>query len=308
MVSRRRFLAAGGAVLAAAAGVGLYTWQVEPHWVEVVRRPMPLPNLPESLAGKTVLQLSDLHVGHRVDSRYLIETLQRAARLAPDFVVFTGDFIAYRPDVFGELARVLEHSPRGRLATVASLGNHDYGVAWRELAVADRVSHVLRSAGMEVLRNDVIEVAGLQIAGLGDYWSPDFGPGRPIRGLLSSPPSSPGEPALEGPAATIDRLDRSKPSIVLSHNPDSLDEPIWGDLQGWVLAGHTHGGQCKPPFLPPPILPVRNRSYTAGRFAVGAGRSMYINRGLGHLIQVRFNVRPEITLFTLERGSAGTPA
>jgi uncharacterized protein len=30
---------------------------------------------------------------------------------------------------------------------------------------------------------------------------------------------------------------------------------------------------------------------------------MYINRGLGHLLQVRFNVRPEVTLFTLERES-----
>jgi predicted MPP superfamily phosphohydrolase len=75
-----------------------------------------------------------------------------------------------------------------------------------------------------------------------------------------------------------------------------------------VLAGHTHGGQCKPPFLPPPLLPVRNRRYTAGEFAVAPGRTLYINRGLGHLIQVRFNVRPELTLFTLERAAPGGTA
>ena len=28
---------------------------------------------------------------------------------------------------------------------------------------------------------------------------------------------------------------------------------------------------------------------------------MYINRGLGHLLRVRFNVRPEITIFNLQR-------
>jgi predicted MPP superfamily phosphohydrolase len=28
---------------------------------------------------------------------------------------------------------------------------------------------------------------------------------------------------------------------------------------------------------------------------------MYINRGLGHLLKVRFNVRPELTLFALQR-------
>jgi len=34
---------------------------------------------------------------------------------------------------------------------------------------------------------------------------------------------------------------------------------------------------------------------------VGPGRTLYINRVLGHLTQVRFNVRPELTLFTLHR-------
>ena len=62
---------------------------------------------------------------------------------------------------------------------------------------------------------------------------------------------------------------------------------------------HTHGGQCKAPFLAPPILPVRNKRYSAGEFDVGQGRRMYINRGIGHSIPVRFNARPEITVFTL---------
>jgi predicted MPP superfamily phosphohydrolase len=28
---------------------------------------------------------------------------------------------------------------------------------------------------------------------------------------------------------------------------------------------------------------------------------MYINRGVGYILRVRFNVRPEVTLFHLER-------
>ena len=305
MLSRRQFLVAGSAALASAAMVGIYTWQIEPHWVELVRRTMPLPKLPPSLVGRTVLQLSDLHVGPRVDSGYLIETLQEATRLTPDLVVFTGDFISYRtPAQFVELSRVLTHAPRGRLATVAALGNHDFGMTWRQTEVAERVTEVLRGFGMIVLRNEVTDVDGLQLVGLGDYWTPDFGPLRPVATLLSAPPSPPGAPALRTAVSTLERVDRTKPTIVLCHNPDVLDEPVWGDLEGWVLAGHTHGGQCKPPFLPPPILPVRNRRYTAGAFSGGPGRTLYINRGLGHLIQVRFNVRPEITLFTLERAAS----
>lgn len=302
MLTRRQFFVTSGAAIACAAGVGVYAWQVEPHWVELVRRPMRLSNLPPSLTGRTVLQISDLHVGPRVDSGYLIETLQEARRLAPDIVVFTGDFITFRsPAQFDALARVLAHAPRGKLGTVGALGNHDFGVAWRQVEVAERVSKVVADAGVTVLRNGVTDVGGLQVAGLGDYWTPDFGPVRPVRGLLADPPHAPDAPALRDAVTTLGKLDRGRATIVLCHNPDAVDEPIWGDLRGWVLAGHTHGGQCKPPFLPPPVLPVRNRRYTAGAFEIGPGRTMYINRGLGHLIQVRFNVRPELTLFTLER-------
>jgi predicted MPP superfamily phosphohydrolase len=88
---------------------------------------------------------------------------------------------------------------------------------------------------------------------------------------------------------------------VLCHNPDGVDVSGWDDYDGWILAGHTHGGQCKAPFLPPPLLPVRNKRYVKGEVAVNLERTFYINRGLGHLIQARFNVRPEITVFSLAR-------
>jgi uncharacterized protein len=67
-----------------------------------------------------------------------------------------------------------------------------------------------------------------------------------------------------------------------------------------VLSGHTHGGQCKPPFLPPPLLPVENRRYTSGVFELSRHRMLYISRGIGHLLQVRINARPEVTLFELQ--------
>jgi predicted MPP superfamily phosphohydrolase len=301
MLTRRQFLALGGTAAAGAAGAGLYAWQVEPHWVEVVRRRMPLAGLPSELVGRTLLQLSDLHVGPRVDSGYLIRALRAAGELTPDFVALTGDFISYRSaDEYQELARVLRALPGGRLGTVAALGNHDYGPAWRRLDVANEVEAVVADAGATVLRNATTVIAGLQFAGLADYWSPDFGTPRSIKDLLTAPPRDPGSNEMAPAAATIAALDRTRPTVVLCHNPDALDEPLWGDMKGWVLAGHTHGGQCKPPFLPPPVLPVRNERYTAGVFEVGSGRTLYINRGLGHLIQVRFNARPEITLFTLD--------
>lgn len=75
--------------------------------------------------------------------------------------------------------------------------------------------------------------------------------------------------------------------------------PVWNNFEGWILSGHTHDGQCKPPFLPAPLLPVRNRRYTAGEFSLSGNRRLYISRGVGHLFHVRFNVRPEVTVFEL---------
>jgi predicted MPP superfamily phosphohydrolase len=307
MLTRRQFLTLGGAAVASAGGIALYAWQIEPHWVEVVRRPMPLENLPPSLEGRTLLHVSDIHVGPRVSSAYLIKTFERARDLAPDFVAFSGDFVTYRSaTVYRELASVLRHVPNGRLGTVAALGNHDYGFGWRQLAVADQLTRVAADAGIRVLRNEVETIAGLQLAGLADYWSPEFG----AHGMRSWPrdgavddSSGEGEPPPTRMEArqTVKALARDLPTIVLSHNPDVQDKPIWEGMRGWVLAGHTHGGQVKPPFLPPPVLPVQNKRYSSGAFQIVSGRTLYINRGLGHLIQVRFNVRPELTLFTLTR-------
>jgi predicted MPP superfamily phosphohydrolase len=281
-MNRRDFLKLGAiAGASTAAGVGGYTWLVEPHWEKIVERDLAVAHLPASLAGARLVQISDIHVGPRVDDDYLVGAFERAAGLRPDILVATGDFISILdhrapPDArFDQLRDVLAHFPRGRLATLGILGNHDYGRNWSEPAVAGRVVAAAERAGVRILRNEVATVDGLDVIGVDDLWAHHSDTTRSLAGRASDA------------------------AIVLCHNPDAMDELSWGDYKGWILAGHTHGGQCKPPFLPPPILPVRNKRYTAGEIPLAGGRRLYINRGLGHLIQVRFNVRPEITVFTL---------
>lgn len=273
MLSRRAFLLTAASV---PAGVVFYTFYVEPHWLEIVDRPLPVRGLPTGLEGSTLVQLSDLHVGPKVDDAYVIETFERVARLAPDIVVVTGDFISHHAGFLEQVERVYAHLPRGRLATLGIFGNHDYGPNWSHPEVADALAGVLPRFGIRILRNEIAEVGGLQVLGLDDLWGTNF---RPL--------------------AALQLLDPERASIVLSHNPDSVDEPVWDGYAGWILSGHTHGGQCKPPFLPPPMTPVRNKRYTAGELALSGGRRLYINRGVGHLLEVRFNVRPEVTVFRL---------
>lgn len=259
-------------------GVGLYTWRWEPHWVEMVERPLPVVNLPDQLAGARLVQLSDLHIGPRVDDDYLLRTFERVKSLAPEIVVYTGDFTSHEADVFAHARRMFAHLPLGRAATFGILGNHDYGPGWSHPEVADTVARLASDAGVTVLRNKVAAIHGLQIVGMDDLWARRFDPVR-----------------------ALGQLAEGNPAIVLSHNPDAADRPGWENYTGWILSGHTHGGQCKPPFLPPPLLPVKNRRYIAGEYRLAEGRRMYINRGVGHLLTVRFNVRPEVTVFSLAR-------
>lgn len=260
----------------------LYTWQVEPFWLEFVQKRMPIANLPDALVGKSLMQISDVHVGNRFDYKYIIESFDKAQAYAPDFVVYTGDYVSYEgEEQFHQLDEVLQHMVKGKIATVGILGNHDYGDGWSDQRVANQVTHRLRAAGMEVLSNQQKNFQGLNIIGLDDYWGPNF-----------------------HPHTIMKKYNPLTANIVLCHNPDVCDLDVWNGYQGYILAGHTHGGQCKPPFLPPPLLPVKNKKYTAGEIDLQDGRILYINRALGHLHQVRFNVRPEITIFTLEKAHA----
>lgn len=277
-ITRRRFLQASVGVATVGVGTGLYTWRIEPHWLALEERQLPIANLPADLVGNRLVQLSDLHIGPRVDDDYLKKCFERVKKLRPEFVVYTGDFTSYSTEVFDHSRRMFSHLPLGSRGTFGILGNHDYGPGWSHPETADQISALAADVGVRVLRNEMAEVRGLYFLGFDDLWAKRF-----------------------DPAAGFKDFPIGAATLALSHNPDTVDLPGWDTYSGWVLAGHTHGGQCKPPFLPPPLLPVKNRRYTAGEFELAGGRRMYINRGIGHLLTVRFNVRPEITVFHLER-------
>ncbi|MBO0698489.1 MAG: metallophosphoesterase [Zavarzinella sp.] len=274
-ITRRRFFATLGTAL---AGTGAYAYGIEPHLVTVVRRDLPIAGLPADLDGKRLVQISDLHVGPTGDD-YLIDCLGRVGKLRPALIVITGDFMTARgTEELDRVGRVLGHLPKAPLGVFGSLGNHDYGLSWRDTRIADALAPVLADAGVHLLRNERADAAGLQVVGLDELWARQF---RPEQGLAE--------------------FDFSRPGIVLSHNPDTVDRPGWGKYQGWVLSGHTHGGQCKVPIFGAPCVPVQNSRYVAGEIDLGDGRRLYINRGLGFNRRIRFNARPEITAFTLRR-------
>jgi len=277
-MNRKTFLKRLLQISAVGAFPMLYSWQVEPFWLELVEKKLPVKNLPKELEGKILMQISDLHVGTRFDWNFLIDSFTKAKKYKPDFVVYTGDFVNHgNPEEREDLRKVLKHAVLGNLATFGILGNHDYGTDWKETGVADKICEIAEGSGINMLRNARQESHGLNFIGFDDLWSKNF-----------------------NPEEVMGNYDPSKANIVLCHNPDACDKPVWNGYRGWILSGHTHGGQCRIPGVITPLLPVKNRKYTSGAIDLEDGRKLYINRALGHSFQVRFMVRPEITVFKLE--------
>jgi uncharacterized protein len=207
-------------------------------------------------------------------------------KMQPDLAVITGDFIdrrgalnRYLPDLSSALRPLAE-----KLQVLAVLGNHDYNVG------ADRIREVLVETGILELRNQVYSLerngAKLHIAGLDDVWN-----GRPrLQEILQTLPE-------EGAA------------VLMTHVPDYADVSSNTGRFDLQISGHSHGGQVVIPFFGPPVLPYMGEKYYSGLYRVGQ-MYQYTNRGLGTSgSQVRFNCRPEITLFTFEAGAdegAGT--
>lgn len=258
---------------------GLYAWQIEPFWVDFVQQDMPLDNLPIDLENNTLIQISDVHIGNRFNYQYIIDVFKKIQQLKPDFVVYTGDYVNYKDTTqIEQLTEVFQFAPLGKKGTFGILGNHDYGKNWAHQDVADNITKVLSNAGIVMLLNEQKNSSGLNFIGFDDYWALNFDP----------------EKALQN-------YDDKIPTIALCHNPDVCDLDIWQNFKGWILSGHTHGGQVRMPFLDPLIVPVKNKNYTSGVFILDKKRTLYINRALGHLRQIRFNVRPEVTIFTLKK-------
>src|SRR6476661_3164528 len=96
-LTRRRFLQVGAGALGAVATAGVYARCIELHWLETVRRPLPIARLPETLVGKTLLQISDLHIGRRVSDAYIARAFAQANALNADLIAYTGDFVSWYP-------------------------------------------------------------------------------------------------------------------------------------------------------------------------------------------------------------------
>ena len=267
---------------------GLYFGKLQKDWLLIERCPMPLRGLGKGLHGATVAHISDLHRSPIVLERYLRHCVNAINELGVDFVAITGDFITGHRRCARGIAKVLKEL-RPNIATVACLGNHDYGLLHpnglgRMKGLAGYLTEQLTKAGIYVMLNETAIFrrgqSAIQFVGVEAYWTPHYAPNR-----------------------AFSNAHKHMPTIALCHNPDGAYDMVAQGAQ-WVLAGHTHGRPARRHNVKHMFFPKRHKQFGVGHYQLGDGR-LYINRGLGHGRRSR-TLRPEITLFTLTEEKAAT--
>ncbi len=231
-----------------------------------------VPGLDSAHDGLRLVQLSDLHAGHRTPDQLIRAAVDQANALSPDAVMLTGDYVCQDRREIG-LARELMGGLRA--PTFALLGNHDLYTDPRGMAAA------LRSLGYEVLGNAWTRIrlrgAPLTMVGVGD-----------------------GMTGREDVARAVDGLAGTGAPVVLAHGPRTADRLRRLGRPLLCLSGHTHGGQISLPLLTPMVFSrVAGEHYVRGRYRLD-GVQLYVNRGIGNSgVRVRINSPPEVTLVTL---------
>ncbi|MEH2078689.1 MAG: metallophosphoesterase [Nostoc sp.] len=275
------------------------------HWLftghlRVDKITVKIAELPASLQGTTLVQLSDFHYdGLRLSEEMLEKAIALTNEAEPDLILLTGDYVTDDPTPIHQLVLRLKHL-QSRCGIYAVLGNHDIYYSHSKA----EVTQALTSIGVHVLWNEIAYPLGkeLPLVGLADYWSQEF-----------------------YPAPVINQLDSLTPRIVLSHNPDTAKI-----LQQWrvdlQLSGHTHGGHIVIPGIGPVVLyykkllkqiPKKLRRWVifflgdcskvvrywqwAQGFHKIEENQLYVNRGLGTYKPGRLFCPPEVTVITLIR-------
>lgn len=208
-----------------------------------------------------IVHVTDIH--HKGDCPYLETVVNTINSLSPDAVCFTGDLIEkahYLPEALAFMRNI-------KAPIYGVPGNHDY---WSKCKFSDIEECFVNSGGAWLMDKQVRSHDGkLHFTGATCLnW---------------------GKPRVHAPQV-------SGKNIMLMHYPLFVEKlaPHKFDL---ILAGHSHGGQVRIPFVGPLIVPFWVGRYDMGLYETEAG-PLYVNPGIGYIAtSIRFNCRPELTVF-----------
>ncbi len=256
---------------AVAAAMLFSAWGVwNAAYPRVERVTVRMKDLPPEWRGRTIAQITDLHLGFSIGRSFAERVVGIVNAEHPAAVVITGDLFDGGDAALNGLAEPLNklNPPMG---TYFITGNHE-----TYLGVA-RAEEALRQTPVQLLNDEMATPGGLQIIGIA----------YPVRGESKDIAA-----AIRG----VPGFDRTKASVLLYHSPVHIPE-IKSTGVRLQLSGHTHLGQLFP------FQFITRRVY--GKYDHGLhledGYAIYTSPGTGTWgPRMRTTARAEITVVRLE--------
>jgi hypothetical protein len=259
--------------------------------IRVIHEEIHFKDLPKSLDGTKLLQISDFHLGSFQDDNFLKRCTQKINEIQPDLILFTGDMVNnYYQEMIGfedELAAM--QAKHGKFAI---LGNHDYGdySKWENEDKKEQNHQLMKDkiegAGFQLLLNEsekvglkdtIIEIIGVE------NWGH-----RPF------PQYADLDKAMQGTEKPLFK-------ILMTHDPAHWDERVISETDiPLTLSGHTHAAQSGVLFAGIEFSPMYFIQKYWGGLYKNQDQYLYVNRGIGCVgLLGRIEMAPEITVLIL---------
>ena len=174
-LSRSRFLAQFGLLLGSIPFVSLtYGIIRNPYRYKVFRETARIKNLPATLDGLRIVQISDIHAGSFTFKEPVRQAIDLINAQQPDLVFFTGDLVNDRAEEMQPYMDVFDKI-KAQYGVFSVLGNHDYGdyVPWATPEAKQKnlenLKNIHRQLGWRLLVNEheTIDIKGQAVAVIG---------------------------------------------------------------------------------------------------------------------------------------------
>ncbi|MFC1687253.1 metallophosphoesterase [Patescibacteria group bacterium] len=225
-------------------------------------------NLPTEWQGRKAVHVSDIHLGAIHHRNFMDKVVTMINEIQPEIVFITGDLFDGAGKKLSHLADSLDDI-KAPLGIYYITGNHETYIS------LDNSLAAVAATKTKILRDEIVEVEGVQVAGI-DY--PLSGMSKDIKPILT-------------------KLDQTKPTIAMYHEPKYID--IFKEYGvNLLLSGHTHKGQVWPFNY---ITSAIYKGYDYGQHKTG-DLNVYTTNGVGTWgPPMRTFNRPEIVSITFSK-------
>lgn len=247
----------------------------EPNILTVNEYKIKSEKLPNSFNGVKVVHFSDLHFGTGFNEKRLKNLVNKINITKPDIVIFTGDLIDKNYNATdSDIKTIINYLSKidAKLGKYASIGNHDF--------YNENFDNIMYDAGFTVLKNNYDTVYNKTNKPIVIYGIDNISYGKPQTSTLNNK-----------------AIENISYKIVILHEPDYIDEFINNYDIDLILAGHSHNGQAKLPFLKPFYLPNNAKNYYDKHYKK-ENTEIYISNGVGNsIVDFRLFNTPSINIY-----------